>query len=57
MRFLLAFGGRNGVDMVGMIVAAVVGGLLAVGAAFGLVSSQSSAPTAVTSPYVVYGES
>lgn len=43
--------------MVGTLVAMLGGALLAVGSAFGLVSSQSAAPAVVTSPYVVYGES
>lgn len=43
-----------GSGLVGSIGAAVVGLLLAGGAAFGLVSSQSAAPPVVTAPYVTY---
>lgn len=36
------------------ILAAVVGGVLALLASFGLVSTQSAAPEVVTTPYVTY---
>lgn len=42
---------------VGAIVAAVVGAVIAVGAAFGIVSSQSGSPAPVDKPFIVYGES
>lgn len=38
----------------GVLISIVVGGLLAVGATFGLVSSQSATPPTVTSPYITY---
>lgn len=41
----------------GTIVAAVVGGVLAVGAGFGLISSQTSVPPVVNKEYIVYGNS
>lgn len=41
---------------VGAIVAGVVGVILAVGAAFGIVSSQTSTPAPVDQPFIVYGE-
>lgn len=41
----------------GAIIAAIGGGLLAVGLGFGFVSSQSAAPAPVDSPYIVYGDS
>lgn len=37
------------------IVAAVVGAVLAGGAAFGVISSQTAVPPTVDAPYVVYG--
>ena len=42
--------------LVGVVVAAVVAGALAVGTAFGLVSSRTSTPDPVDKPLVVYGE-
>lgn len=41
----------------GAIIAAVVGGILAVGAAFGIVSSQTATPAPVDEPFIVYGDS
>lgn len=41
--------------VIGPIVAAVVGAVLAGGAAFGLISSQAAVPPTVDAPYVVYG--
>jgi hypothetical protein len=43
--------------MLGGLVAALLGALLAFGASFGLVNSQTAVPSPVNSPYVVYGES
>ncbi|CAB4932861.1 MAG: hypothetical protein F2842_01770 [Actinobacteria bacterium] len=40
---------------IGAIIAAVVGGLLAFGASSLLVSSQTTVPSPVDKPYVVYG--
>ena len=40
----------------GPIVAVVVGVLIAGGAAFGLVSSQTATPPPADAPYIVYGE-
>lgn len=40
---------------VGPIIAAVVGAVLAGGATFGLISSQTAVPPTVDKPYVVYG--
>ena len=42
--------------VVGVVVAAVVAGGLAVGTAFGLVSTASKTPGPVDKPLVVYGE-
>ncbi len=43
---------------VGIIVSMVAGGLLAIGAGFGLVNAAAgSAPQPVNAEYVVYGES
>ncbi len=39
----------------GAIIAAVVGGVIAAGASFGLVSSQTAVPAPVDKEYVVYG--
>ena len=39
----------------GAIIAAVVGGVIAGGASFGLVSSQTAVPAPVDKQYVVYG--
>ncbi|HRY08872.1 MAG: hypothetical protein H6528_01455 [Actinobacteria bacterium] len=41
----------------GAIIAAVVGAILAVGAAFGIVSSQTASPAPVDKPFIVYGDS
>lgn len=41
----------------GAIVAGVVGLLIAVGAAFGIVSSQTSTPAPNDQPFIVYGDS
>jgi hypothetical protein len=41
----------------GAIIAAVVGAILAIGAAFGIVSSQTAAPAPVDKPFIVYGAS
>jgi hypothetical protein len=41
----------------GAIVAAVVGVILAIGAAFGIVSSQTATPAPVDQPFIVYGDS
>jgi len=41
--------------VIGPIVAAVVGAVLAGGAAFGIISSQTAVPSTVDAPYVVYG--
>lgn len=41
--------------IVGAIIAIVTGGVLAGGAAFGLVQSQTAVPEPVTAPFVVYG--
>ncbi|MEZ5116856.1 MAG: hypothetical protein R2737_11365 [Candidatus Nanopelagicales bacterium] len=41
--------------LLGPIVAVVVGAVVAGGAAFGLVSSQSAVPAPADAPYVVYG--
>lgn len=38
----------------GMLAAAVVGVLLAIASAFGLVSMQSATPPVATAPYVTY---
>jgi hypothetical protein len=40
---------------IGPIVAAVVGAVVAAGASFGIVSSQTAVPPTVDAPYVVYG--
>jgi hypothetical protein len=40
---------------IGPIIAAVVGAVVAAGASFGLVSSQTAVPPTVDQPYVVYG--
>lgn len=42
---------------IGPIIAAVVGAVLAAGASFGIVSSQTAVPPTVDTPYVVYGTS
>ena len=39
---------------VGALVSAVIGGVLALGAAFGLVSSQTAVPPAADVPYITY---
>ena len=41
--------------VIGPIVAAVVGAVIAGGAAFGLIASQTAVPPSVDAPYVVYG--
>lgn len=41
--------------VIGPIVAAVVGAVIAGGAAFGLIASQTAVPPTVDAPYVVYG--
>lgn len=41
----------------GAIIAAVVGVVLAIGAAFGIVSSQTASPAPVDKPFIVYGDS
>jgi hypothetical protein len=41
----------------GAIIAAVVGAILAVGASFGIVSSQTATPAPVDEPFIVYGDS
>jgi hypothetical protein len=41
----------------GAIIAAVVGIVLAVGAAFGIVSSQTASTAPVDKPFIVYGDS
>lgn len=43
--------------MTGPIIAVVVGAVLAVVAAFGVVSSQTATPSPVDQPYIVYGDS
>ena len=43
--------------VIGPIIAAVVGAVVAGGAAFGLISSQTAVPPTVDAPYVVYGSS
>ena len=40
----------------GAIIASVVGAVLAIGAAFGIVSSQTATPAPVDKPFIVYGE-
>lgn len=40
---------------IGPIIAAVVGAVVAAGASFGIVSSQTAVPPTVDAPYVVYG--
>lgn len=40
----------------GAIIAAVVGAILAIGAAFGIVSSQTATPAPVDKPFIVYGD-
>jgi len=40
---------------IGPIIAAVAGAVVAAGASFGIVSSQTAVPPTVDSPYVVYG--
>ncbi len=40
----------------GAIIAAVVGAILAVGAAFGIATSQSATPAPVDKPFIVYGD-
>lgn len=39
---------------IGAVVSAVIGGVFAVGAAFGIVSSQSAVPPVVDAPYITY---
>ena len=41
----------------GAIVAGIVGIVLAIGAAFGIVSSQTATPAPVDKPFIVYGDS
>lgn len=41
--------------IIGTVIAAVVGAVVAGGAAFGLISSQTAVPATVDAPYVVYG--
>lgn len=41
----------------GAIIAAIVGTVLAIGAAFGIVSSQTASPAPVDKPFIVYGDS
>jgi hypothetical protein len=43
-------------SIVGLVIAGVVAVVLAVGTAFGLVTSQSQTPDPVDKPLVVYGE-
>lgn len=43
--------------MTGTIVSGVVGSVLAIAAAFGIVASQSATPAPVDKPYIVYGDS
>ena len=40
----------------GAIIAGIVGIVLAVGAAFGIVSSQTATPAPVDKPFIVYGD-
>lgn len=40
----------------GAIVAGIVGIVLAIGAAFGIVSSQTATPAPVDKPFIVYGD-
>ena len=40
---------------IGPIISAVVGAVVAAGASFGIVSSQTALPPTVDQPYVVYG--
>lgn len=46
-----------GSGIVGIIIAAVVGAVVAGGASFGIISSQTAVPPTVDAPYVVYGSS
>jgi hypothetical protein len=41
----------------GAVVAGIVGIVLAIGAAFGIVSSQTATPAPVDKPFIVYGDS
>jgi hypothetical protein len=41
----------------GAIIAGIVGIVLAIGAAFGIVSSQTATPAPVDKPFIVYGDS
>lgn len=43
--------------MIPGIVSAIVGGVLALLAGFGLINSQSAVPAPVDAPYIVYGQS
>ncbi len=43
------------VSIIGPVIAAVVGVVLAGGASFGLIASQTAVPATVDAPYVVYG--
>ncbi|MFN8127698.1 MAG: hypothetical protein U0R28_02765 [Candidatus Nanopelagicales bacterium] len=40
----------------GAIIAGIVGIVLAIGAAFGIVSSQTATPAPVDKPFIVYGD-
>ncbi len=44
-----------GGGIVGIVIASVVGAVLAGGASFGIISSQTAVPPTVDAPYVVYG--
>lgn len=44
-----------GAGIVGIVISSVVGAVLAGGAAFGIISSQTAVPPTVDAPYVVYG--
>lgn len=41
--------------IIGPIIAAVVGAVVAGGVSFGVISSQTAVPPTVDAPYVVYG--
>lgn len=43
--------------LLGAIIAAVVGAVVAGAASFGLVTSQTAAPAPIDKPYIVYGTS
>lgn len=44
-----------GGGIVGIVISSVVGAVLAGGASFGVISSQTAVPPTVDAPYVVYG--